>query len=203
MYRIFIISGLTLIGFCGCDSTQTTQTSGDSGGPARQSDSQTQPVIIGDVTLTPSRPIPILQLLIPKHFVQMEQSDIAIKYPNPNPPDLVYTNDTGAINIAINHPKDRVPSDDLKRLHQELDKVIRQTQPDATWMFSGFQHYHGRQWIQLEFQTDAIDDKIHNMVMVTVVQGRALFISFNCTDAFAGQWLIIGREIIKSAIVTE
>jgi hypothetical protein len=41
------------------------------------------------------------------------------------------------------------------------------------------------------------------MMIATSAQGRMLAISFNCTDEYASEWLDVGREIIKSAIVTE
>lgn len=73
-------------------------------------------------------------------------------------------------------------------------------------MYSGFQHYHGREWTQLEFQSDAVDTKINNMMIATSADGRMLAISFNCTDEYASEWLNLGpcvaREIIKSAIFT-
>ncbi|MFO0263090.1 MAG: hypothetical protein ACK53V_15805, partial [Planctomycetota bacterium] len=97
----------------------------------------------------------------------------------------------------------RVAPGQVEQRHPHRDTSIRPAQPTATWMFSGFQHYHGRKWTQLEFQSDAVDTKIHNMMLATSAQGRMLAISFNCTDEQASSWLNVGREIIKSAIVTE
>jgi hypothetical protein len=165
--------------------------------------SRLQQTTVGGVTLKPSNPIPGLELLLPEGFSEMDESMIATKYPATNRPTVVYTDETGAINVAINHTQSKISPNQLEQLHQQLDTSIRQSQPNANWMFSGFQHYHGRKWTQLEFQSTAADTKIHNMMLATSAQGRMLAISFNCTDAHANEWLNVGREIIKSAIVTE
>jgi len=202
MHRLLTVACLTILLSTGCDSP-SKPVSNNSSGAAQQSTSRLQQSTVGNVKLKPSNPIPGLELLIPDGFSEMDESGIAIKYPAGNRPTLVYTDATGAINIAINHTQNRMLPNELKQLHQQLDTSIRQSQPNAKWMFSGFQRYHGREWTQLEFQSHAVDTKIHNMMTATSAHGRMLVISFNCTDKYAGEWLNVGREIIKSAIFTE
>ncbi|MFN6208307.1 MAG: hypothetical protein ACK49R_17905 [Planctomycetota bacterium] len=202
MNRLLTVACLTILISTGCDSPSTS-VSNSSNGVTQQPTSRLKQTTVDNVALKPSQPTPGLELLIPDGFSLMDESVIATKYPAGNRPTLVYTNATGAINIAINHTQNRILPNQLKQLHQQLDTSIRQSQPTAKWMFSGFQHYHGREWTQLEFQSEAVDTKIHNMMTATSAQGRMLAISFNCTDEYAGEWLNVGREIIKSAIFTE
>lgn len=183
--------------------TEGCKSPADSNGTKQQAKSRLQKTTLGDVTLVPSRPVAGLELLIPEDFGKMSESMIATKYPAANRPTLVYTNQTGAINIAINHTQNRISPNQLDQLHVQLDSSIRQSQPNAKWMYSGFQIYDGRRWTQLEFQSNAIDTTVHNMMIATSADGRMLAISFNCTDEYAAKWLDIGREVIKSATYSE
>ena len=200
----FVLIPILLLAGCGSPSTQGSKEPGNNGQTKQQkSTSNLKEKTVEGVTLKPSNPISGLEILIPAGFSKMDEDVIATKYPSSNRPNLVYTDEKGTINIAINHTKNKIAPQELTQLHQQLDMSIRQAQPDASWMFSGFQHHHGRKWTQLEFQSNAVDTKIHNMMMATSAKGRMLVISFNCTDEHASKWLKIGRNIINSAIFTE
>lgn len=142
-----------------------------------------------------------LQLLIPEGFVPMSEEMRTTKYPNENRPAIVFTNEPGTINIAVNHSPDSVFPDKLKELHHQLDFSIRQSIPDATWRFSGFQHYQGREWIQMEFISPARDTNIRNIMVATSLDNRMLAVSFNVTEDLAADWLNAGRAVIKSLVV--
>ena len=141
-----------------------------------------------------------LTLKLPSGFEPMSSQMLQTKYPGANRPTLVYTNSTGSINIAINHTQNAVQPDQLKQLHQALDSATRQQVPDNNWRFSGFQTYAGREWVQLEFLSDAAGTKIENMMVATSVGGRMLLVSFNVTQELAGDWLPVGKEIIQSLV---
>ena len=145
MNRLLTVACLTILISTGCDSPSTS-VSNSSNGVTQQPTSRLKQTTVDNVALKPSQPTPGLELLIPDGFSLMDESVIATKYPAGNRPTLVYTNATGAINIAINHTQNRILPNQLKQLHQQLDTSIRQSQPTAKWMFSGFQHYHGREW---------------------------------------------------------
>ncbi|MEM7455215.1 MAG: hypothetical protein AAF456_12770 [Planctomycetota bacterium] len=176
---------------------------GSNGGAGAASASQLQPRTVGNISLSPIRVLPALEILIPDGFSEMDDDMMRSKYPGPNSPAVVYTNEAGSVNIAFNHTQDRASPSQLQQLHQQLDNSIRQAQPNARWMFSGRWHHHGREWVQLEFQSQAIDTTVHNMMIATPVEGRILIVSFNCTDELSGEWLGVGREIIGSSIANE
>lgn len=144
-----------------------------------------------------------LSLLIPDGFSEMDEELLRTKYPNARRPPLVYTNEAGTINIAINHTRNRLTPAELPQLHEQMDATIRQQHPDANWTFSGLQDHHERKWMQLEFESQALDTTIHNIMVATSVDGRMLLVSFNVTDELSADWLEPGREIIKSLVVAD
>jgi hypothetical protein len=144
-----------------------------------------------------------LSLLLPGGFEPMSAQMLALKYPGANRPTLVYANSTGSINIAINHTQNAVQPNQLKDLHKALDSATRQQVPDDNWRFSGFQTYSGKEWVQMEFLSDAADTKIENMMCATSVDGRMLVVSFNVTQELAAEWLPVGRKIVQSLKVSK
>jgi hypothetical protein len=144
-----------------------------------------------------------LSLLLPGGFEPMSAQMLAIKYPGANRPTLVYSNSSGSINIAINHTQNAVQPNQLKDLHKALDSATRQQVPDDNWRFSGFQTYSGKEWVQMEFLSDAADTKIENMMCATSVDGRMLVVSFNVTQELAAEWLPVGRKIVQSLKVSK
>lgn len=206
MFKICLTLAISILFYCGCDapSKSGSNESSDTGQAKQQKpESRLKPKTVKGVKLEPTHPISCLEILIPKGFTEMDDAVIATKYPSSNRPNLVYTNENGTINIAINHTKNKISPKQMRQLHVQLDSSIRQAQPNAKWMFSGTQIHHGRTWAQLEFQSNAVDSKIHNMMMATSAQGRMLAISVNFTDEHAESWAIVGRNIVDSALVTE
>lgn len=172
---------------------------------SQQSGVQSPPLLektLGDVVLRPAQFLDgRLEILVPADFAQLDQSTIAVKYPTAARPKTVLANASTSVSIAINHTDNLVAPRQLTQLRQQLEMAIRQSQPNATWSLSGMQSRHGRDWIQLEFQSEAVDTQIENIMVATSVDGRMLAISFNCTVAQSAQWLAIGKEIVNSCRV--
>lgn len=180
-------------------STDQTTTNPANSSPASSTAMRNEPMQVGTISLKPTKLLDgKFEILIPEGFELMNEQMLVTKYPGENRPTVVYTNPEGTVNVAINHTANKIAPSQLRQMHQQLDTSIRQSQPKAQWMFSGFQHYHGREWTQLEFSSQAIDTKIHNMMLATSADNRMLVVSFNTIDELAADWLPAGREIIKS-----
>ena len=200
MKTVCVITLFLFVLGCGEPKTKANKNpQGNSNGTAPELKGKT----VGDVKLNPLKALTNVNVLIPDGFTKMSDEMLATKYPTANRPSTVYTNERGTVNIAFNHTANNISPSQLPDLHKQLDASIRLAQPKAQWMFSGFQNYSGRKWVQLEFVSQAVDTKIHNMMIATSASNRMLVISFNCTDELSKKWLGVGREIIKSVIVNE
>ena len=204
MYRGVLAGIICLVVSLSCSPAPQAQSDDSPAGADNRAPQQLAEKKIGKVVLQPQTVLKDkLSLLLPEGFTPMDDQMLKIKYPNQKAPSLVYSNENGTVNIAINHTQDRLLPSQLAELHRKMDPAIRQQYPSATWQFSGFQHHHGREWCQLEFQSPAIDTTIHNMMVATSVDNRMLLVSFNVTDELAADWLEPGREIIKSLQVKD
>lgn len=159
---------------------------------------------VGGVLL---KPVTVLNgtvsLLIPDGFQVMDEQTLMAKYPAANRPSLAYTSETGAVNIALNHTPTPLRASQLRSLHGQMDTAIRQQFPDAKWYFSGFTHINGREWMQLDFQSTAVDTNVRNIMVATAADGRMLLVSFNVTQELESQWLEPGRAAIQSISIRD
>ena len=159
---------------------------------------------IGDVELTQKTVVDgKLSLLVPDGFSEMTEAALELKYPSSRRPTLVYTNDTGSINVAINHTKSRMPLNEIDAFHRNMDGMFRNLYPSATWFASGIIHLQGRKWLNLDLRTPAIDTEIRNLMAGTSVDGRLLLVSFNVTKELESGWLPVGEAILQSLRVLD
>ncbi len=159
---------------------------------------------VGGILLQPKTVIDEkLTLLIPQDFSLMDEETLSLKYPSERRPTLVYTNESGSINVAINHTKDRMPQSEIGAFHKQMDGMFRNLYPSATWFKSGVIDINGREWLTLNLRTPAIDTEIRNIIVATSVEGHMLLVSFNVTKEQEDKWLEPAEAIVQSLRVED
>lgn len=137
------------------------------------------------------------KLKIPNKFKIMNDEIVNIKYPNGNPPSLVYTNERGTINIAL------VMNDTIMRNTQieEYIKTMESTYKDYSKNVKiKFWERNNHKIGEIEFITEAEDTQIHNHIMAFSIDNKLRLVNFNCTKELADDWKKIGDFIINSII---
>ena len=205
MQRSTLILIICIAG-CSNQSTTPTPTATQSRDTVGHADGQIVLVeaTVGGILLQPKTVInEKLTLLIPQGFSIMDEEMLSLKYPSERRPTLVYTNESGSINLAINHTKDRMPQTDIGAFHKQMDGMFRNLYPSATWFESGVIDINGREWLTLNLRTPAIDTEIRNIMVGTSVEGRLLLVSFNVTKEQEDQWLEPAKAIVQSLRVDD
>ncbi|WP_018343593.1 hypothetical protein [Cytophaga aurantiaca] len=139
-----------------------------------------------------------IELKIPKDFKVMSAERIAIKYPKENPPSLVYTDESGGTNIAMNLTSSKASQDVLPSYKDYLVKTLSKMSPSLKWKSNGVTEINGRQVCYLEFITPGIDTEIYNLMFLTDVDGKLLICTFNCTKSDMKEWVPTAKEIMNS-----
>jgi len=200
MQRFTII---LIICVAGCSNqsnapTPSTTQSRDTAGRAEGGNALLE-TTVGGILLQPKTVISgKLTLLIPHDFSIMDEESLRLKYPSERRPTLVYTNESGSINIAINHTKDLMPQNRLRAIHKQMDGIFRSIYPSATWFESGIIDINGREWLTLNLRAPAIDTEIRNIIVGTSVEGRQLLVSFNVITELEDEWLEPAGAIVQS-----
>ena len=205
MKRFSIILVVCIAG-CGGQSTTPTAPETRGTGTNRGGDETTvlSDTTVGGIVLQPKTVINgKLSLLISQRFSVMDDQALQLKYPSERRPTLVYANESGSINIAINHSRDRMPQTELGAFHKQMDGMFRKLYPSATWFNSGVIDVNGRQWINLDLRTPAAETEIRNIIVATSLAGRLLLVSFNVTRELEDAWLAPADAIVQSLHVMD
>jgi len=139
-----------------------------------------------------------LELKIPKAFGVMSEEMMKTKYPSERRPTLVYTNETGGINVALNLTQNQANQDVLQAYTDNFVKTFTQLYPSATWKGSGVIDINGKNIGFLELITPAIDTEIYNLMFFTDLDGKLLLCTFNCTVENIDEWTPVAHEILNS-----
>lgn len=139
-----------------------------------------------------------IELKIPKAFDIMSENLIKIKYPSENRPTLVYSNDTGSINVALNLTVNKANQDVILPYKDNFVKTFKSIYPDAKWIGEGVKIINGKKVGFIEFITPAIDTDIYNLMFFTDLEGKLLLCTFNCTKINMDEWDSTAKEIMNS-----
>ena len=136
-------------------------------------------------------------LKIPKEFKIMSDEVIAIKYPSGNAPTLVYTNETGSINVVLNLNDVPMKNSDIEKYIKTMEDTYKQYVNSINVDFWERNNYKIG---EIEFISPATDTNIYNRMIAFSVNGNLRIVSFNCTEKYIDEWKEVSEFIIESII---
>ena len=141
-----------------------------------------------------------IHILMPKSFSIMSEEMSIIKYPSENRPTLIYTNESGSINITLNHTKNLATKDQIPEYVDYFKEIYENQYPSIKWYNSTVEEINGKSIGVLELLSPAIDTSIYNLICLTDLDGRLLLLAFNCTQEELDDWKPIAKTIMQSQI---
>lgn len=142
-----------------------------------------------------------VEILIPKEFKPMSDQMARSKYPSSNRPNLIYTDEDGAVNVAFNHTQNKATQAQMDAYKQSLVSSLKKSYPAAKWKEDGVKQINGRKVGYAEFVTPAIDQEVYNLMFFTDLDGKLLLCTFNCTTKQLGNWQTSAKQIMNSLTV--
>jgi hypothetical protein len=139
-----------------------------------------------------------INLKIPKSFEIMTEEMLKLKYPSERRPTLVYTNESGEINVALNLTESKAAQNLIPIYKDKFVETFKNSYPSADWKDKDVKLINGKKVGYLELITPAIDTEIYNLMFFTDVDGKLLICSFNCTKKNISEWTAIAKEIMNS-----
>jgi hypothetical protein len=139
-----------------------------------------------------------VELKIPKEFDIMPEELMKIKYPSERRPTIVYSNESGGINVALNLTQNKASQDMISTYKDNIITSFKNVYPSAEWKDSGVKTINGKQVGYLELITPAIDTEIYNLMFFTDLDGKLLLCTFNCTKKSIDEWTPTAKEIMNS-----
>jgi hypothetical protein len=144
-----------------------------------------------------------VEILLPTDFEPMSEELLKLKYPFERRPTLVYTDETGGINVAFNHTPSKLTQPEIELFRKEFVKMLSNAHPSAKWKNTGVEEINGRKVGFLELITPAIDTDIYNLMFFTDLEGRMLLCTFNCVVKKHKIWLEPAKQMMNSLVIRE
>ena len=139
-----------------------------------------------------------VELAIPSDFDIMSEDLMKLKYPAERRPTLVYSNESGGINVALNLTQNQANQSVIPAIQENFEQTFKNLYPSAEWKSKGVKEINGRQVGFLELITPAIDTEIYNLMFYTDLDSMLLLCTFNCTRNEMEEWTTIAHEIMNS-----
>ncbi len=139
-----------------------------------------------------------LELKMPKDFDRMSEELMKLKYPSERRPTLVYSNESGGINVAINLTQNQANQQMIPAYKDNFVQTFKNLYPSAEWKDSDVKTINGKKVGYLELVTPAIDTEIYNLIFFTDLDGKLLLCTFNCTKESIVEWTPAAKEIMNS-----
>jgi hypothetical protein len=139
-----------------------------------------------------------VEILLPKDFEIMTEDMLNIKYPSSRRPTLVYTDETGGINVAFNHTTSNASPQQIDAYKDNLVATFKNAYPSAEWKGTGMKVINGKNVGYVELITPAIDTKIYNLIFFTDLDDRLLLCTFNCVEKKQKDWKESAQQIMNS-----
>lgn len=139
-----------------------------------------------------------VELKVPKAFDIMSEELMKLKYPSEKRPTLVYTDESGGINVALNLTQNQASQQMIPAYKDNFVQAFKNLYPSAEWKDSGVKTINGKKVGYLELVTPAIDTEIYNLMFFTDLDGKLLLCTFNCTEKSIDEWTPVAKEIMSS-----
>ncbi|PCH99340.1 MAG: hypothetical protein COB85_00105 [Bacteroidetes bacterium] len=139
-----------------------------------------------------------VELKIPSEFEIMSEELMKLKYPSERRPTLIYSNESGGINVSLNLTENKASQKMIEPYVENFVNTFKNLYPSAEWKGSGMKKINGRKVGYLKLITPAIDTKIYNVMFFTDLDAKLLLCTFNCTEKSITEWETTADEIMNS-----
>ncbi|EPR71301.1 hypothetical protein ADIWIN_3206 [Winogradskyella psychrotolerans RS-3] len=139
-----------------------------------------------------------VELKIPKTFVIMSEELMKIKYPSDNRPTLIYSDESGEINLVINLTPANANQDIIEPYLGNFVTMHKDVYPSAEWKDSGIKEINGQKVGYLKLIISEFDTKIYKVIFFTDLDGKLLHSTFKCNEKSFSEWEQTADKIMNS-----
>lgn len=117
----------------------------------------------------------------PDGWKALDKKIVALKYARGKAPANVLGTKDGIVTIAYELRDAPLAEGQLKELLPAFEEIFRRQFPGMKWIRKGVVERGGTRWVELEFENEAVDQRIYNHMLFTSYGGRLLAINANST----------------------
>ncbi|GAA3564440.1 hypothetical protein [Marinobacter xestospongiae] len=146
-------------------------------------------LVVGDTGIT---------FQAPDEFKVLSSEVMAAKWPSRRAPRWAVGNRTGGTTIAYDLKPHDISQASADQLIGVFSQLFSRVVPGIVWQQRRTLDIDGRQWVHLEFTSNAIDTDIHNSLLATSYGDQMLVFNFNSTREEIKQY----QEALEASMMT-
>lgn len=144
-----------------------------------------------------------VSFVVPKGFTRTTKEMVDKKYPRGNAPEHVFSNARTTVSIAAGYtPNANLTVEQLPQFKDFMEQTFERNTPGLRWIARGFKEINGNKWIRLEFQSNAVDTEIRNIILMTALDNGLVMFNFNSTVGDYGAHQALLEQSQESVQIT-
>lgn len=143
-----------------------------------------------------------LRIQIPTSFYDMPDELAQIKYPSSQRPQIIKTDNTGAINITLNLIANPITDKHIPEVKNNIKTIYKRLNPSILFFQEGVETVGEKPVGFIEFKSPALDESLYNLLFAVELDGSTMIGIFNCLYRDQRSWRPVARQIMKSVKIT-
>lgn len=137
---------------------------------------------------------------VPTSFKTLNSEAINERYSG-DVPGVVFSNDEGTINIAINMTENDMKNNEIKDYKTHMEGLLKES--DGEIVSASYYEVDNHNVGQIKLISDSGDTKIYNNTIFFAYNDKLIIVTFNCTKELQEEWQGVGDFITDSLFFTE
>lgn len=155
------------------------------------------PALLGSEIKIPNSSI---TFTVPKGFQPFSKEIIEAKWPARRAPEWVIGSESTSTSIAFGLRPNDISNTPLDKLRDYLKQTMSRIGPGVVWLRAEIIDINGKDWVYLEFTSNAINADIHNIMLVSSHREKMAMFNFNSTKEEFSKYEDALKESIDSII---
>lgn len=139
-----------------------------------------------------------MQLMLPDHFTDMSPLLAEVKYPSTQRPQIIKTNENGAVNFCFNLFESPIEKEDIEATVLKFQSALQRAQPSLLQYEQKTEHLVKTEISWFDFQSFSLDKPIYNLIFVTSFGGKLMNGTLNCPKNLQDAWAPIMKQVVAS-----
>jgi len=141
-----------------------------------------------------------VEIMVPERLQDMSDEMWKLKYHDLPKPQQVLSDEAGEVNLLINDTKQSISEKQLSA-YKEMRIDQLKGRSDIKILSDGIMLVKKKKIGFIKFISQASDQNVFNFYFFTEVEGRVLFISFNCIEKIRKTWEKAADDMMNSFLV--
>ncbi|NEW09793.1 hypothetical protein GK047_28135 [Paenibacillus sp. SYP-B3998] len=144
-----------------------------------------------------------LKVYMPKDFDDMPEQQRKLKYPYEQRPQIIKSDETGAINITLSLIDQELDDESVKELTDGMKALIKRANPLHVFYTDGIEQVNDKPIGFFEFKSSALDEFLYTIMFMFEFEGETILGTFCCPYREYGNWREIAFQVIRTVSIVK